>query len=316
MISALLLITYAVTAGTLGAGWLRDSRWPAYAPQLAISAWQALAASVLLSLSAAGLALAMSFRHVSADLARLFNLCAENLRHGYASPGGTLTALLGVALTLALLARALWCGARTAASDRRERNARVAVLDLVGRTGIVQGAVVIDHAAPYAFCVGGRQHRVAITSGLLAALSQSELDAVMAHEHAHLRQRHHVALVTCRAIFGALSPIFPAFRRAMPQVRLYAELCADDAARHHVGDRPLRDALTRLSCLPAPAGALAASASDVETRILRLADQRRQLTRRASALAGLGIGAAIVVPLALAAAPALALAWEGVCLIG
>lgn len=316
MISALLLITYAVTAGTLGAGWLRDSRWPGYAPQLAISAWQALAASVLLSLSAAGLALAMSFRHVSADLARLFSLCAENLRHGYASPGGTLTALLGIALTLALLARALWFGARTAASDRRERKARVAVLDLVGRTGIVQGAVVIDHAAPYAFCVGGRQHRVAVTSGLLAALSRCELDAVMAHEHAHLHQRHHVALVTCRAIFGALSPIFPAFRRAMPQVRLYAELCADDAARHHVGDRALRDALTRLSCLPAPAGALAASANDVETRILRLADQRRQLTRRASALAGLGIGGAIVVPLALAAAPALALAWEGVCLIG
>lgn len=316
MISALLLATYAVAAGTRGAGWLRDSRWPEYAPRLAIAAWQALAASVLLALSAAGLALAMSFPHVSRDLARLFNLCTENLRHGYASPGGTLTALLGVALTLTLVTRAIWCGARTAASDRREQTARVAVLDLVGRTDILPGAVVIDHEAPYAFCVGGRRHRVVVTSALLATLSSDELEAVLAHEDAHLRQGHHMALVACRAIFGALSPIFPAFRRAMSLVRLYAELSADDSARRRVGARSLRGALTTLACLPAPAGGLAASASDVETRLLRLARDHRQLSRSGSTLAALGIGCAIVIPLALAAAPALALAWEGVCLLG
>ena len=316
MISAILLATYALTAGTLAAAWLRDATWTTRAPQLAIAAWQALAASVLLSLAASGLALAISFPHVSADLAGLFNLCAENLRHGYASPGGTLTSLLGLTLFLALLARATWCALRTTTADRRERTTRVAALDLLGRSDLLPGALVVEHDAPYAFCIGGRSHRIVVTSGLLATLDQDELDAVLAHEHAHLRQRHHLTMSACRILFSTLVPFFPAFRRAMPQVRMYAELSADDSARRHVDAGSLRSALLRLACLPAPAATLAASALDVETRLLRLEAPNRRLGRGSTAFGALGIGAAIVVPLLLAAGPALAMAWEGICLLG
>ena len=313
MISALLLTTYAAVAGTLGAGWLRDARWPSLAPRLAVAAWQALAVSVLLSLGAAGLALAISLPHVNADLAKLFNLCAENLQHSYASPGGTLTALLGVTAFLVLAARAVWCAIQASVADRRERASRVAAFDLVGRRDVVPGALVVEHEAPYAFCIGGRHHRIVITSGLLTTLGAGELEAVMEHEHAHLRQRHHTALVSCRALFGTLAPLFPGFRKAMPLVRLYAELCADDSARRRVGPGPLRDALARLACLPAPTGTLAASAQDVEQRLSRLTGRPRRMPFGASAVAAVGIGAAVVVPLALAAAPALAIAWEGIC---
>lgn len=316
MTSALLLMTYAAVAGTLGAGWLRDSRWPSLAPRLAIATWQALAISVLLSLSAAGLALAISFPHVSADLARLFDLCATNLQHSYASPGGTLTAVLGLCLFLMVLSRSAWCLMQASVIDRRERSARVIALDLVGRRDVVPGAMVLEHEAPYAFCVGGRHHRVVLTSGLIATLGPGELDAVLAHEHAHIRQRHHAALLACRAVFGTLAPVFPAFRKAMPLVRLYAELSADDDARRQVGSQPLRQALATLAYLPAPAGTLAASANDVETRLIRLTDRPGRLPFGASALASAGLAAAIVVPLALATAPALAIAWEGICLIG
>ena len=313
MISALLLTTYAVLAGTLGASWLREARWPSLAPRLAIAAWQSLALSVLLSLGASGLALAISFPHVSADLATLINLCAENLRHSYASPGGTLTALFGVTLFLVMVARSAWCAGQACVSDRRQRAARVAAFDLVGRRDVVPGALVVEHEAPYAFCIGGRRHRIVLTSGLLATLGPGELDAVLAHEHAHLRQRHHAALVVCRALFGVLTPVFPAFREAMPLVRLYLELCADDGARRRVGPGPLRDALARLACLPAPAGTLAASSQDVEARLSRLDGRTRRLPLAASATAGFGIVSAVIVPLALAAAPAVAIAWEGIC---
>lgn len=313
MVSAVLLAAYAVVAGTLGAGWLRNSRWPELAPRLAVAAWQAVAASVVLAVAAAGLALAMSFSHVSADLARLLHLCVENLRHGYASPGGTATAVAGLALFTALLVRTGWCALRASSSDRRERSARLAVLDLLGRSDLVPGALVIDHSAPYAFCVGGRRHRVVVTTGLLATLESAEVEAVLAHEDAHLRQHHHVALVVCRALFSTLSPVFPAFRTAMSRVRLYVELCADDSARRHVGARPLERALTTLACQPAPAGALAASATEVEARLSRLALGQGGLGRARSLLAGAGIGVAILVPLALAAGPALAIAWEGIC---
>jgi Zn-dependent protease with chaperone function len=316
VVSATLLLAYGTIAGTLGAGWLLNAHWPMFAPRLAIAAWQALAASVLLSLSAAGLALSVSFPHVRADLARLFNLCAENLSHGYAAPGGVAVATIGLGFVLAVFVRTTWCAIGISMSERRERAARIAVLDLVGRTDIIPGAVVIDHDAPYAFCVGGKRHHVVLTSALLATLSERQLEAVLAHEEAHLRQRHHVALVICRALFGTLAPAFPIFRRALARVRLYAELAADDRARRAVGEGPLHEALATLACLPAPAGTLAATGNDVEARLLRLTGRHRPLSHARSAMAGFAIGAALLVPLALAAAPALSMAWEGICLIG
>lgn len=316
MISAALLLAYGVTAGTWGAGSLMHARWARLAPRLAIAAWHAVAASVLLSLVAAGAALSISFQHVRGDLARLLDLCASNLKHGYASPGGTLVATIGVTAAALLTARTVWCGVRVACADRCERANRVAMLDVVARTDVLPGALVVEHDEPYAFCIGGKRHRVVVTSALLATLTPEELRAVLAHEEAHLQQRHHIALLVCRTLFGTLGPFFPVFRNAMPLVRLFAELSADDSARRHVGARPLRAALTTLACGPAPSGALAASANDVETRILRLAGPSDRLTTTRTALAGVAIGATFLVPLALAAAPALAMAWEGVCLIG
>lgn len=316
MISAALLLAYGVTAGTWGARGLMHARWTGLSPRLAIAAWQAVAASVLLSLVAAGGALSISFQHVRGDLARLFDLCAENLKDGYASPGGTVAATLGVTAAALLLARTAWCGVLAANSDRRERTTRVAVLDLVARSDVLAGALVLDHEEPYAFCVGGKRQRVVVTTALLETLSVDQLRAVLAHEEAHLRQRHYLALLACRTLFGTLSPIFPIFRDAMPRVRLYAELSADDCARRNVGARPLRAALATLACAPAPSGALAATADDVEARLVRLSDHADQLTGARTALAGVAIGATFLLPLALVTAPALAMAWEGICLIG
>ena len=108
MTSALVLVAFAVTAGTWGVSALTQARWTARAPRLAIAAWQALATSVLLSIAAAGAALAIGFQHVRGDLAQLFNVCVENLKHGYASPGGTVVATLGLA-SLSILATRLTC---------------------------------------------------------------------------------------------------------------------------------------------------------------------------------------------------------------
>ena len=312
MTSALLLLTYAVVAGTWGASRLLKSRWPAAAPRLAIAAWHALASSVLLAIGAAGLALTVTITHVSTDLTALFALCAEGFQHGYAAPAGDATAAAGLTLFLTVVFRTVWCACRTAYADTRERRARVAILDLVGSGDVVPGALVIDHAAPYAFCVGGRRHRIVVTTALLRSLCDEELRAVLAHEAAHLRQHHHVALAVCRALFDTLTPLFPAFRSATPLVRLYAELSADDSARIQVGARPLRAALTALACGPTPVGTLAASAHDVEARLVRLSAGRR-LGVVGSTLGALGIGAAVLVPFTLAAAPLVSVAWKGLC---
>jgi hypothetical protein len=67
--------------------------------------------------------------------------------------------------------------------------------------------------------------------------------------------------------------------------------------------------------MPAPSGTLAASASDVETRLVRLIDQNAGLPRHRAVVAGVTIAGAVVVPLVLVAAPVLAMAWEGMCRI-
>lgn len=316
MTSALLLALYAITIGTLGVGWLRDSPWTRLAPRLAIAGWQALAASVLLALAAAGLALAISIPEASGDLAHLLNLCAENLQHLYVSPGGTLAAALGIAVFLTLFTRVLWFMVHAVSLDRRERTARLAVLDLVCRTDVLPGVLVLDHETPYAFCVGGRRQRIVVTSALLNNLDASELDAVIAHERAHLRQRHHTAVMTCRALFNALAPFFPGFRHGMREVRFLVELSADDSARARTGAHPLRRALTTLACLPPAPSTLAASDIEVEARIRRLDGQHPRLAQHRLAAASVGFSAAVLIPLALATAPALAMAWEGICLLG
>jgi Zn-dependent protease with chaperone function len=154
-----------------------------------------------------------------------------------------------------------------------------------------------------------------VTTALLAAVTPEELRAVLAHEDGHLRQRHHVALLLCRTLFGTLAPVFPVFRRAMPHVLLLVELSADDHARRRVGSRPLRHALATLACSPAPPGALAASSLDVETRLRRLEDGHSSPSPIRSGFASLAVVSIVLVPLALVAAPAVALAWEGICLI-
>ena len=316
MISAGLLACYALAAGTLGTKWLRAARWTRRTPRLAIAAWQALASSVLLAIGAAGLAMAVNLAHVRTDLAQLLNLCAESLTLGYAGPGGTSAAIFGIATFLALLTRTGWCATTATLTDRRARATRVGALDLVGRRDMLPGALVLDHAAPYAFCVGGRQHRVVVTTGLLNTLSDSEIAAVLEHEDAHLRQRHHLALLGCQILFATLAPFFTGFRCVMVDVRHFAELCADDSARQRVGAHHLRSALATLACRPAPAGALAASGTDVAARLHRLDEAQERAGKLTSAGASLGITAALLVPLALVAAPALTMAWEGICLLG
>lgn len=315
MISAALLVAYGVTIGTWGAGALRRARWTALAPKLAIAAWQAVAASVLLSLFGAGVAASVTVAQVRGLLAGLLHVCARNLDRAYASPGSLALAATGLSAGALVLLRILWCGARLSVRERRQRRKNVAMLDLIGRHDILPGVLVLDHPAPYAFCIGGKHRRVVVTDSLLQALDHAELQAVLAHEAAHLKQRHHIALSMCRILFLTLSPLFPAFRETMASIRLFAELSADDSARRHVGAPPLRSALDRLACLPTPTGTLAATANDVEMRLLRLTSERVRLPRALAWLTGLAIVGMVLVPMVIVVAPGAAMALNGLCLV-
>jgi Zn-dependent protease with chaperone function len=96
--------------------------------------------------------------------------------------------------------------------------------------------LLVDDIVPEAFAVPGRRGVVVVTTALRDALSPAELAAVVRHEHAHLRGRHHF-FVQAVEVAVCLNPLLYRWRAA---VRFAAERHADESAA-----QPDRDAAAR-----------------------------------------------------------------------
>jgi hypothetical protein len=167
------------------------------------------------------------------------------------------------------------------------------LLSLVGRAHPDLGVHVVDDPAAVVYCLPGQGGTVVFTSSALDRLSSPQRDAVLAHERAHLRGRHHLLLA-----WGSLLAI------ALPQVRLFRdarentapliEMRADDVAANGCGRRSGAEALFTLSDMASPSVALAATGTGTAQRVERLlmGTERRQsspLGRVARMGAALGI---------------------------
>jgi hypothetical protein len=110
--------------------------------------------------------------------------------------------------------------------------------------------VTLPCAHHLAYAVPGRPDQVVVCDGLVATLDDDELDAVLHHERAHLRHRHHRALRLASDVdarFGWLAPV----RDSVEVLRLAVERWADeDAAATSDGARPaIRRALLKTTAL-------------------------------------------------------------------
>lgn len=162
-----------------------------------------------------------------------------------------------------------------------------------GRTLDVVGSIrpddvwVLPERTTAAYSIALGRGRVVLTQGTLDALDESELTAVIAHERAHLRQRHHAILAWTRLLARAFSWV-PLMRSAAPVVAQYAEMAADDVAARAVSSRvTVARALAKLQLLSptsvaSPGGgrahssggavALHAARAHVPSRVRRLLD--------------------------------------------
>jgi Zn-dependent protease with chaperone function len=148
-----------------------------------------------------------------------------------------------------------------------------------------------------------------ISAGTLDLLDQAELAAVLAHERAHVRERHDLVLLP----FTALCRAFPRSRvalRAQQAVALLVEMLADDRARRARPARELATALMRFGVAGAPAppsGALAAvqpgGQGDVAARVARLLEPQPGLSRPLWAGVCCSAALLVVVPAALFVVP-------------
>lgn len=305
MIVALILVGYALLLATVGAGLLERVAWPERAPRLGILVWQALTVSVVAAAVLGGLALTISTVPVSASMAAWLRACVMALQAQYATPGGALAGAGGAIVALAVLARVGWCLALTLRTARRSRSRQREALAILGRTEHGLGGVtVVDSAHPLAYCLPGRGHRVVLSSAALAALTDEQVHAVLAHERAHLRERHDLANAAAGALARAF-PRVPGFRAGARQIARLAEMSADDAATQSADRLEVADAMLTLAAGHAPAAALGAGGDGVAERVRRLIADASPLGRlRWWATAGVS-AALLLVPVMVALAPAI-----------
>jgi Zn-dependent protease with chaperone function len=184
---------------------------------------------------------------------------------GLQSPLWTHRVVLVAALGFAgyLLAVAARVTVRTLRHRRRHRE----VLDLVSRPlPELPGGRLLESATAMAYCLPGLRPRMVVTSAALTNLSPAALAAVVAHESAHLAQRHDLVVLPFVAWQTAL-PFLPGARTARAAVALLVEALADDAARRRIGVEPLGEALAAVAMA---GSADYAAAPSVELRLARL----------------------------------------------
>ena len=123
---------------------------------------------------------------------------------------------------------------------------------------------VLETEQPLAYCVPSlRTSRVVVSQGALDRLAPDELDAVLAHERAHLRARHDLVLEA----FSVLHRAFPRWvssASALREVRMLVEVLADRTAARDAGAQPWRGRWSGSPVRPTPAAGLAASGSASE----------------------------------------------------
>ncbi|GAA4117360.1 M56 family metallopeptidase [Knoellia locipacati] len=182
--------------------------------------------------------------------------------------------VLGVAASVSLLVlgRLLLSGHRIGTRLRSARARHRELVDVLAEPGSASqadGIRVLDHATPTAYCLPGRRSRVVLTEGALAALPGDELDAVLAHERAHLRGRHDLLLEYFTVLHHSV-PDPVRSPEALREVRLLIEALADRSAVRASGAVATARALLTLARGQAPESSLGAAGDGTTAARMRL----------------------------------------------
>jgi hypothetical protein len=296
---ATLLAVVAIGSAS-GASALVQARWPRRSPAAAILLWQAL--GLASGLAAVGtlirLAVPGSNGGVVGALLRdgLFGPSRVNGAFGAVPALVVAFRVTCLAAGLALLGSLCWVLVAASATALQARRRQRALLTLLAHGDPkVPGALVVDYPTAAAYCLPGLRSQIVISVGTLELLGRRELAALLAHERAHLRERHDLVLLP----FSALRRAFPRSATctgAQRSVALLVEMLADDRA---LRDRPARELVSALvrfgtaGACQAPAGALAAAEGEVAARVARLVQPVRPLP--AVAVAAICLAAALLV---------------------
>jgi Zn-dependent protease with chaperone function len=280
---------------------LARARWAPRAPALALFLWQAIALAGGLSMLGALLTFGL-IPFGPTLLSGAGKFLSELFSGDHAVDAGLAYLLCDCAAVL-LAAHLIFNLVLTIVSAEQQRHRHRQLVYLLASPDPERpGTHVIDSAAPVAYCLPvGLRSMTVFSAGLVALLTADELRAVVAHERAHITQRHDLLLVAFRAWHLSL-PWFPIAYRAEREVEILVELLADDRARHLVPDGTLAAAIIRVAAensaaidssapLPRQGSATVATA---ELRVSRLLSPL-PAPRRPTQLLVIALGIALIV---------------------
>lgn len=206
-----------------------------------------------------------------------------------------------VVLSAIMLGRLLLSGHRVGTGLRTLRARHRDLVNLLGRADPQTSVTVLQHTSLTAYCVPGGGHHIVLTAGAVAALDADELQAVLAHERAHLTARHDLIL----EFFTVLHYAVPGPIRcdaALSEVHLLVEALADRAALRLNGARPLARALVTMQAAAHPEATMGVggTSEQTKTRLLLIADAAHPRRGRALLMVCFAIGV-LTLPLGLVA---------------
>lgn len=274
LVIAASLVLLLLAAGFGGDRLLACASWPLRHPGLALRAWMGLALTCYLAVPAALLVLA----HDVLEHALMWALHADKdeLHDQYAS-GAVAVAWNGTALVaLGLVTAVAWVVVAQRAKVVRERRALHRSRVWRGSAGPGCGGtpvVIVPDLRPAAWCCPGRYRAIYITQGAATSLPAVALDALVAHETAHLKHRHHRYIFVAQ-VAGRLAAHVGLLRNMRTQVGALVEMEADDVAIGRHGRRAVIRALLVVSMpgppMPVPQAATLSMSGSVGPRVQRL----------------------------------------------
>lgn len=240
--------------------WLQRAKWPSRAPGAALVLWQAIGLSGGLALVAAPLTWGLQpfGNGIFSASAELWSVVQRGGIHDAFTddrwaPLGLAAVTLGC-IFFGHLALMLLHTTYTTFSQRKKHREFVDVLSaslgdhdhgLDNASGTTASTRVLPVEHPLAYCLPAMNQPITVVSrGLLDQLSSQQLAAVLAHESAHLTQRHDLLRLAFQAWHKA-APWFPATSAAVKEVSELTEIMADDAALSRYDRTDLTTALDR-----------------------------------------------------------------------
>jgi Zn-dependent protease with chaperone function len=264
---ALALLVFGLLLAEPVSRWLAAARWPIRDPVGGLLVWQAIGLAGGLALLGSGVVYGLSPFGSTLPVALPNAITAVHGGHWPEAfgPGHALALLAALLLALRLVGVLVAVTVRTLRTRRRHRD----LLDLLATPWpAVPGAARARPSGTGGLLPVGLRSRLVLSAGVLDTLEPAAVAAVLAHERAHLRERHDLVVLPFVA-WGATAPFVRGMVCAQLAVAALVEMRADDVATACTTRTQLTRALRSMGAA-SPAAALTSFSVALQHRLDRI----------------------------------------------